>query len=419
MQIAVIGVGFVGLVTSAVFSSFGNEVWAINRDKKKSDQLKKGKMPFFEPNLEDLVKENVKAGRLHFTTDYSRAIPQADIVMIAVGTPSSADGQADLSMVLSAAETLAPHLKKDTIIVTKSTVPPGTNTLVRKAIEKHTKVKFHLASCPEFLREGTAIEDTLNPDRVLIGATEPTVINRLLELHRPLSGQKLVMKPESAQLSKYAGNTYLANRIIFINQIADLCDQNEADIEEVIQGMGHDQRIGLHYWYPGLGYGGSCFPKDVKEILALSRRLGQNDSLFSRIDQINETRIPKIFNLIDQKINSFKDKSVCLLGLSFKPNTDDAREAPASKIIPLLKQMGVKKINTYDPKVKSTHKDPYSAAKKTDVLILLIEWDEFKQLDLKRLKQVMNSNPVFFDTRNVYNSKVVQQAGFKYLGIGR
>lgn len=430
MTIAVIGVGFVGLVTGAVFSNFGNTVWAINRDKEKSDALKKGKLPFFEPGLEELVLENVKAGRLHFTTRYDEAIPQADIVMIAVGTPSAVDGTADLTAVFDASTSLATYLKEEAIVIVKSTVPPGTNERVEKIIAKHTRKKFHVASVPEFLREGTAVEDTLHPDRILIGATEQSVIKRLLELHRPLAGEVVVMKPESSQLTKYAGNAYLATRIVFINQIADLAEKTGADVQEIIRGIGLDRRIGLHYWWPGLQYGGSCFPKDVKELAAYARRVGEGDGLFEKIDSLNELRLPKMLKKFETAVSGWEGKTVAVLGLSFKPNTDDIRESPALKIIPILAACGGT-IKVYDPQATDSAKrilgesidlyatDPYQATTKSHVLLILVEWDEFKSLDLARIKKLMNPNPVFIDTRNLYNSERVREFGFKYIGIGR
>ena len=420
MTIAVIGVGFVGLVTAAVFAKFGNTVWAINRDEKKSSALKRGKLPFFEPGLEELVKDNVRSGRLNFTTEYSKAIPPADIIMIAVGTPSAADGTADLSAVFAAAKSAAPHLKKDAIIIIKSTVPPGTNDQVKNIVKKHTSANFHMASVPEFLREGTAVEDTLHPDRILIGASEPSVIKRLLELHRPLSGETVIMKPESAQLTKYAANAYLATRIVFINQIADLAEKTGADVQEIIRGIGLDNRIGLHYWWPGLQYGGSCFPKDVKELSAYAKRVGEGDGLFEKIDRLNEERLHKMLAKFENAIGGWKQKTVAILGLSFKPDTDDTREAPSLKVIPILKAAGAT-VKTYDPQAKNNHSclNPYAAAADADILIILVEWDEFRSLDLNRIKKLMSANPVFIDTRNLYNPETVTEKGFKYVGIGR
>lgn len=430
MTIAVIGVGFVGLVTAAVFAKFGNTVWAVNRDEKKSEDLKKGKLPFFEPNLDELVRHNVDAGRLRFTTSYADAIPNADVIMIAVGTPSAPDGTADLTAVSAAAASLAPYLKEDAIVIVKSTVPPGTNGKVEGIIKQHTRKRFHVASAPEFLREGTAVEDTLHPDRILIGATDSLVIKTLLELHRPLNGEVVVMKPESAQLTKYASNAYLANRIVFINQIADLAEKTGADVQEIIRGMGLDSRIGLHYWWPGLQYGGSCFPKDVKELAAYAHRVGEGDGLFEKIDSLNEARLAKMLSKFETSAGGWKGKTIGVIGLSFKPNTDDIREAPSLKIIPSLIAAGAT-VQAYDPQAMSSARrvlgesirqyaqDAYAAAKNADALLILVEWDEFKSLDLPRLRKQMNDNPLFIDTRNLYEPSRVQDAGFRYIGIGR
>lgn len=430
MTIVVVGVGFVGLVTAGVFAKFGNSVWAINRDQKKSEELKKGKLPFFEPGLDELVRQNVEAKRLHFTTSYAEAIPHADVVMIAVGTPSAPDGTADLTAVMEAAKSMAPHLKENVIVIVKSTVPPGTNEKVSDVLQQHTKKKFHVASAPEFLREGTAVEDTLHPDRILIGATEPFVIKRLLELHRPLNGEVVIMKPESAQLTKYTANAYLASRIVFINQIADLAEKTGADVQEIIRGIGLDRRIGLHYWWPGLQYGGSCFPKDVKELAAYARRVGEGDGLFEKIDSLNDARLPKMLKKFENAVGGWKGKTLALLGLSFKPNTDDTREAPSLKVVPMVAGAGAK-IQAYDPQAMASAKrflgdkiseyadDPYKAARGAHAVMILVEWDEFRSLDLSRLKEQMSPKPVFIDTRNLYDPERLRESGFTYVGIGR
>lgn len=427
MNLTVIGTGFVGVVTAGVFANFGNKVWGLDIDEKKVKSLQQAQIPFYEPGLEELVQKALKKGNLDFTTDYKQAVSQADIVMIAVGTPSSKDGTADLKFVLAAAESAAPHLKPGAIVIIKSTVPPGTNTTVAKAIKAKTKVNFYMASLPEFLKEGTAVHDTLNPDRVVIGSEDKEVIKKLKELHQPLNSQIIVVKPESAQMSKYAANAYLAQRITFINQIANLCESNGADVQEVIKAMGPDKRIGQHYWYPGLGYGGSCFPKDVKELAAYSRSIGESSNLLVKIDALNEERIPRIIERLDARLNGWKDKKVAILGLSFKPNTDDIREAPCLKVIPLLEKAGADIIG-YDPKALEAiqhvlpnlklGKDLYSTLKDVDVVVLLVEWPEFIEMDLEKVKKLMNGN-VFIDTRNQFQPKEVKAAGLEYIGIGR
>jgi UDPglucose 6-dehydrogenase len=428
MQITVIGTGFVGVVTAAVFAKFGNSVWGLDVDKEKIRLLKKGRIPFYEPNLEDLVVENLNAERLNFTTSYKEAIPQAEVIFICVGTPQAANGQADLQFVFSVAESIAPYIKDRTIIVLKSTVPPSTNTKIEKIIKKKTKKRFFTAAIPEFLREGSAVADSLNPERVVIGATNKFVIEKLSDLHKPLKGSKIFMSPQSAQLTKYASNAYLATRITFINEIANFCQKSGADIEEVILGLGADRRIGSHYWYPGPGYGGSCFPKDVKELSAFAKSVGEGEGLFEKIDDLNERRIPKLIKQFDKQIGGFSKKKVAVLGLSFKPNTDDMREAPSIKFIPALLNLGAT-ITAFDPKTMKTARlwfadsisyaeNAYQAAKGADVLLLLIEWDEFKQLNLKKIKHLMRGS-TFIDTRNMYDENKVKIHGFKYIAVGR
>ena len=385
MQVAVIGAGFVGVVTAAIFSKFGNSVVAVDIDKRKITSLKRGELPFFEPDLKDLVSENMKAGRLVFTSSFKEAIPSAEIILICVGTPSAANGQADLAYVFSAVQSMVPFLNNRAIIVIKSTVPPSTNNKIEQIIKKKTKKRIFTASVPEFLKEGSAVSDSLNPERVIIGSTDKWVIDKLNELHKPLKGPKIVMSPESAQLTKYASNAYLATRIAFINEIANLCEKTGADVEEVILGLGGDKRIGSHYWYPGPGYGGSCFPKDVKELSAYASSVNEREGLFEKIDDLNERRIPNLIAKYEAGIGGLQGKVVCVLGLSFKPNTDDLREAPSTKFIPKLISLGAK-IQTYDPKAMESAKrwfpkvvsyaqDAYTAAQGSDVLLLLIEWD--------------------------------------------
>ncbi len=429
MNIACIGTGFVGVVTSAVFAKLGHQVIGLDIDETKIKSLSKGKVPFFEPGLEEILQATLASGKLTFTTSYQQAISSADVIFIMVGTPSTPDGQADLKYVYAVARSLAPYLKEKAVVVIKSTVPPGTNQKVAQIIQESTSVKFTLASVPEFLKEGSAVHDTLHPDRILIGATDDYTIKTLTQLHQPLTDKILVMKPESAQMAKYSANTYLAQRITFINQIANLCEKNGADVQEVIQGIGHDKRIGLHYWYPGLGYGGSCFPKDVKEIAAYSKAIGETDSLFIKIDALNEGRIPRLMEKYDHLVGGFKGKTVAVLGLSFKPNTNDTREAPALKVIPWLVEHGAKvratdpqaivEARSHLPKSILYFDDPYLVAQGSDVLFHLIEWPQFEHLNLKRLAGVMHQPAYFIDTRNRYSQTQVEQAGLVYQGVGR
>ena len=427
MKITIIGTGFVGVVTAGVLAHLKNQVKALDIDPNKIGLLSQGKVPFFEPDLEALVNEGLSSGNLEFTANYEEAIKNAEIILISVGTPSQEDGQADLRYVLDSAKAMAPYLQDEAIVAIKSTVPPGTNRLVKEEIGKYTSKRFFVASLPEFLKEGTAVQDTLHPDRIVIGANEPQVIKKLLELHKPFNSQTVLVSPESAQMAKYAANAYLAQRITFINQTANLCEFNGADIQDVILAIGYDKRIGRHYWYPGLGYGGSCFPKDVKELSAYSRANGFKNGLFVRLDEFNEERITQFLKKLEDKSNGFKGKIIAVLGLSFKPNTDDIREAPALKIIPYL-QREKAIIKAYDPKAIPVFQklipnifyadDAYQAVQEADMVILLVEWPELVKLDLIKLKQLMRGN-WFVDTRNQYDSELVKELGFNYIGIGK
>jgi UDPglucose 6-dehydrogenase len=426
MTLTVIGTGFVGVVTAGVLASFGHTVYGLDVDEKKIKHLQNGKVPFFEPKLDDLVASELKTGNLHFTTSYADAISKSDVIFISVGTPSAPDGQADLKYVFASVESLAPHLKDEAIVVIKSTVPPGTNDKVKEKIEALTKKKFYVASLPEFLREGSAVDDTFHPDRVVIGAHEKKVIDILSKLHEPLNAPIIAMSPESAQMTKYSANSYLATRITFINQIADLCEQNGADVMEVIKGIGADERIGSHYWYPGLGYGGSCFPKDVKELAAYSRSVGKPDNLLNRINEFNENRVFLLLDQYEELTKGWEGKTVAVLGLSFKPNTDDTRESAAIALMQILKEKGAD-VHVYDP-IAVFHpalhgfevavgESPYHIAQGAHAVILATEWSMFTDLDLKRIKQVM-ADDVLVDARNFFEPQRVKEVGFRYLRVG-
>lgn len=427
MTITVIGTGFVGVVSASVFASFGHQVYGLDVDQAKIDSLSKGVVPFFEPHLEEMVKEGLTSGHLQFTTEYAKAVSTSDVVIIAVGTPSAADGTADLKFVFAASEALAPHLQDNTIVAIKSTVPPGTNKKVRDVISPLTSVSFAVVSLPEFLREGSAVEDTLHADRVVIGASEPWAIDRLLELHKPIEGERVIVAPESAQMAKYSANAYLALRITFINQIADLCEKTGANVADVIRAIGPDKRIGSHYWYPGLGYGGSCFPKDVKELAAVSKKLGEQNSLLIQMDEINEQRIDRKLGELAEKVGGFEHKRVAILGLAFKPNTTDMRVAPSLRVIPYLLEKGAE-IRAFDPKAIDEAKRVWPSlyygtslmdtVSDADVIILLTEWDEFQTISMEELAQAVKPNAFLFDTRNIYNHEKVEKQGMHYLGIG-
>ena len=429
MKVACIGTGFVGVVTTAVLAKLGNEVVGLDIDESKVEKLKQGIVPFFEPGLSELLLDAQAQGNLTFTTDYSQAIPNSEVIMIMVGTPSKKDGSADLGYVEKVVESIAPHLSQNAVIVIKSTVPPGTNDHIHELLRSQTDKTYYIASVPEFLKEGTAVQDTLHPDRVVIGVDHEFSKNILIKLHLPLTQNILVMNPESAQMVKYAANNYLATRITFINQIADLCEHNGADIEEVILGIGADRRIGPQYWYPGLGYGGSCFPKDVSELAHYADTVGEPNHLSKTIHSLNSSRIPAKMEKFAKEIGGFEGKTVAVLGLSFKKNTNDTRLAPALEVIPwLIAHHAI--VRATDPKAILEAKpllpqsvtyfekvaDTVAAA---DVIMLLVEWDEYVKLNFNDLKQKTNSRPVFIDTRNQYRSDDVEHAGFKYIGIGR
>lgn len=435
MNITIIGTGFVGVVSSAVFASFGHRVFGLDIDQKKVDKLNNAVIPFYEPGLEQLVREDREKGTLTFTTDYKEAIQDADVILIAVGTPSAPDGQADLSYVFAAAKSLAPHLKKGAIVAVKSTVPPGTCDEVKKVIKPLTTQEFFVASLPEFLREGSAVQDTLHPDRVIIGATEHSVIETLRAVHKQFEAPIVVMKPESAQMCKYASNAYLATRITFINQIANLCEINGANVLEVIKGIGFDKRIGSHYWYPGFGYGGSCFPKDVKELAAYARAVGHEDNLMVTISELNEVRVAKLMHSFEEKVGGFRGKNIAVLGLSFKPNTDDMREAPSLKVIPHVLNQGAT-VTGYDPmagdaarsffesmgvkegKTFSIKESSQDALQGVDGVIVLIEWPELTSIEPETFASQMKKGAFFIDARDQFDGVALKKVGLQYIGVG-
>lgn len=428
MNVTVIGTGFVGVVTAAVLASFGNDVVGLDIDEKKIAKLRRGKVPFFEPQLEELLVTTQANGNLIFTTDYREAIANADVILVAVGTPSAPDGTADLTFVYKASESCAPHLKNGAVLCIKSTVPPGTLGEVQSRVEKLTSTKFSVASLPEFLREGSAVADTLHPDRVVIGCSEARAREKLRQLHEPFNAPILFVSPESAQMGKYSANAYLATRITFINQIADLCEANGADVNEVIAIIGQDKRIGQHYWYPGLGYGGSCFPKDVRELAAYSRTVGFGHNLFNKIHELNAERIYVKLDEYDRLIGGWNGKKVLILGLSFKPNTDDLREAPSTKIIPHLLHKGASVV-AHDPMAMTAARayfgntndlsyvdDFHDALTDVDVVMAVVEWPQYVEYPFAK---IAGKGRLFVDARNQFDPTLLGQAGWLYAGIGR
>jgi len=429
LTVAVIGTGFVGVVSAAAYASFGNTVVGLDIDEKKVADLQSGLVPFHEPGLPELLREALDSGNLTFTTDYKKAISNARVIIIAVGTPSKADGSADLTYVHAASEAMAGYLQPGAVVVVKSTVPPGTLHSVDEIIGKHTDVSYDLASVPEFLKEGTAVADTLKPDRVVIGATKDSTIKILSELHEPFNAEIVVVSPESAQMAKYAANSYLATRITFANQIANLCEHTGAQIGEVLSAIGLDQRIGSHYWYPGLGYGGSCFPKDVRELKHFAEQVGEVPNIFSAINELNEKRIPGIIEKLDAAVGGMGGKKIAVLGLAFKPNTDDMREAPCLSVIPKLVEKGAE-VRGFDPAALSVARQILKeqsglllvdsleqALEDADVVIVLIEWPEFVNFDYSMTK--LDKKQWLFDARNQLDPAKVKSWGYEYIGIGQ
>ena len=431
MTITFIGHGYVGLVTAAVFADLGNTVWVVGRTKEKIENLQRGVMPFYEPGLAELVKRNLEAKRIRFTLDYKEAVAPSEILFICVGTPAQNNGEADLSSVIAAAERIGKCLVGYKVVVTKSTVPPGTNKKIADILTK-TKpsgASFAIASVPEFLREGSAIDDTLHPDRVVIGTTSDRAQELLRELHKPIDGKVVICNIETAELIKYASNAMLSTKVSFANAMAVLSEKVGADVEKVLEGVGLDRRIGRSFLYPGVGYGGSCFPKDVKALIAFAARNGYDFRLLKSVDEIN---IRASSHFVDKILTHFdgnlRGKKIAVLGLSFKPDTDDMREAPSIGIVTKLIKNGAI-ITAYDPvamvnakrvlpKDVSFAKTAYEAAREADAVVLLTEWNEFRQIDLVRLAKGLKSM-VMFDGRNIYEPQRVKQLGFIYYGVGR
>ena len=433
MKIAVIGTGYVGLVTGTCFSEFGVTVTCVDKDENKIARLKKGEIPIYEPNLDRLVESNIASGRLTFTTEITEAVQEADAVFIAVGTPSRrGDGHADLSYVFAVAEEIAPLLQKYAVVVTKSTVPVGTGRKVYDIIKRvNPNADFDVASNPEFLREGSAIEDFMRPDRVVIGTDSERSLNVMRALYRPLF---LIETPivatslETAELIKYAANAFLATKITFINEMADLCEKVGANVQDVAKGMGLDGRIGKKFLNAGPGYGGSCFPKDTLALIQTGVDAGSPVKIVETVAALNEQRKAAMATKIIAACGGdIQGKKIAVLGLTFKPNTDDMRDSPSLVIIPALQAAGAR-ITAFDPKgmleAKHLLKDiewydsSYAAMHGADALVILTEWNEFRALDLTKVKSLLNQ-PIVIDLRNIYKPTEMQALGFKYTSIGR
>jgi len=429
-NICVVGTGYVGLVTGTCFADLGNQVICLDVDRERIDNLNKGILPIYEPGLEQLVEQNVRAGRLTFTTDFSVALENVEFAFIAVGTPSGVDGEADLQYVRSAAEAIADVVNHPVVIVNKSTVPVGTGDWVSEIIQKRRGVRpleFCVVSNPEFLREGSAIHDFMSPDRVVLGSLKREAASKVAQLYLSLRCPIVITDLRTAEMIKYASNAFLATRISFINEIANMCEELGADVREVALGMGYDKRIGSSFLDAGLGWGGSCFPKDVKALVHMAVLQGTHPQLLQAVIEINRNQRRRVVVRLRKTLGSLNDKVIGVLGLSFKPNTDDIREAPALEVIHLLENEGAT-IKAYDPQAMEAAsrlfkrltlcENPYQVAEGADALVLATEWNEFKNLDFARIRDTMRQ-PVIMDGRNLWDPILLRNLGFTYFGIGR
>jgi UDPglucose 6-dehydrogenase len=433
MRIAMIGTGYVGLVSGACFSDFGHDVVCVDKDERKIEALRRGVMPIYEPGLDQLVERNVRDGRLSFTTDLAAGVADAEAVFIAVGTPSRrGDGHADLSYVFGAAEEIGGALTRSAVVVTKSTVPVGTGDEVERILrETAPEAKAWVVSNPEFLREGAAIEDFKRPDRIVIGIEDEEALEILREIYRPLYLNKaplLFTSRRTAELTKYAANAFLATKITFINEIADLCERVGADVQDVARGIGLDNRIGAKFLHAGPGYGGSCFPKDTLALLKTAEDRGAPLRIVESVVKVNDARKRAMGRKVIQALGGeARGRTVAILGLTFKPNTDDMRDAPSISIVQALQDAGAK-VRGYDPEGIEQARplmqgveffdNPYAAAAGADAVVLVTEWDVLRALDLERLARTL-AQPIFVDLRNVYPPEEVEQAGLRWYGIGR
>ena len=432
MRIAMIGTGYVGLVSGACLSEFGHDVVCIDKDTAKVDALRAGTIPIFEPGLDEVVAANAKAGRLSFATDMAKAISEADAIFIAVGTPSRrGDGHADLSYVFAAAEELAGHLQNYAVVITKSTVPVGTSRKVRDIIMRvRPDAEFDIASNPEFLREGSAIGDFRRPDRIVVGCDSDRARDVVREIYRPLYLNEtpiLFTSPETSELIKYAANAFLATKITFINEMADLCEKVGADVQDVARGIGLDGRIGSKFLHAGPGFGGSCFPKDTLALLKTSQDSGATARIVEAVVSVNERRKMRMAEKIVEAFGGVKGKTIAVLGLTFKPNTDDMRDAPSLVIVPHLQKQGAA-IRAYDPEgaKEARHllsgiklcSNAYEALEGADGVIILTEWNEFRALDMERMKGLLK-HPLMVDLRNIYRPSQMAADGFIYVSVGR
>ncbi|MDQ3685862.1 MAG: UDP-glucose/GDP-mannose dehydrogenase family protein [Acidobacteriota bacterium] len=432
MHIAVIGTGYVGLVTGACFAEFGVNVTCVDVDAEKIARLRDGIMPIYEPGLDQLVTKNAQAGRLHFTTELSAAVEQALVIFLAVGTPPREDGSADLRFIEEAARTVARHMNGYKVIVTKSTVPVGTGEHLRQLIREHQtqRINFGIVSNPEFLREGAAIDDFMRPDRVVLGSRDEEAIAIMRDLYRPLyliETPFVITSVEAAELTKYAANAFLATKISFINEIANLCDRIGCDVHDVARAIGMDNRIGKKFLHPGPGFGGSCFPKDTQALVSVAKAYRADSLIVDAVIEVNRRQRAAMVPKIEKLVGTIEGKTIAMLGLSFKPETDDMRDAPSVDIIQELMAKGAK-IRAYDPvAIPQARKvlpgieyaeDEYKAVEGADALIFMTEWNQFRALNMERIRELMRS-PKIADLRNIYDPATVRELGFEYVGVGR
>jgi UDPglucose 6-dehydrogenase len=429
-RIAVVGTGYVGLTTAACFADLGNEVHGLDIDEDRIETLSGAEMPFYEPGLGELVQRNVESGRLQFTSSYVDAIPNSEYIFIAVGTPMGESGHADLNEIRAAAADIAHHLSGRTVIVNKSTVPIGTGDIVAEIvgnIRNQTDTQFAVVSNPEFLREGSAVHDFMQPDRIVLGCHDREAAMEVAELYKPLSAPVLITTLYAAEMIKYASNAFLATKISFINEIARVCEKLDADVKVVAEGMGLDSRIGPAFLEAGTGYGGSCFPKDVLALARMLEAVGGHPQLLHAVMDVNRAQPGLLVDKVHDVLGGLRNQTIGLLGLSFKANTDDMREAPSLAVVAALQRRGAT-IRAYDPAAMTAARplmpkvmmesDAYAVAQNADALIVITDWNEFRQLDLARIKQVMR-RPVIVDGRNLYEPDQVRALGFVYIGVGR
>ena len=428
-QICVVGVGYVGLVTATCFADLGNRVIALDVNQEKIKALKHGKLPIYEPGLKELVERNVQAKRLTFTTSYAEGLEGTEFAFIAVGTPMGVDGEADLGYVEASARDIAENMTGPLVTINKSTVPVGTGDWVADIIRRHQKqpIAFSVVSCPEFLREGSAIADFMQPYRTVLGSLDPEAAEKVAQLHLPLRAPIVITDLRTAEMIKYASNAFLATKISFINEIANICEALGADVKEVAIGMGYDTRIGKQFLDAGVGYGGSCFPKDVKALAYMAAEKGRHPQLLYTVMEINDDRREMAVDHIKEMVGDLNGKIIGLMGLSFKPNTDDMRDAPSITIAKKLQAEGAV-VRAYDPvAMEVAHPllpgvdmmpDPYTLAQGCDALVVMTEWNEFKQLDRPRLRDMMRQ-PMLYDGRNIYEPDEMLKTGFIYRGVGR